>query len=184
MKTIIKPCDSIDIYMLLFGLSVWLPFDITCALTGFEKTFLLLCVVYNAIVIMTFIFARIFYRTKYIIENDCLTKKRKGNIVFSINSNDIEAIFIKKAKWYDYFYFVFDGFLNEFCFNLMKSHGSAISIIFYRCNAIKEEYSFLDMKRKSLKPDSYCNAFEHSEIMSYAKCVKLAKKLNIKPVFV
>ena len=170
--------------MLLFGLSVWLPFDITCALTGFEKTFLLVCVVYNAIAIMSFIFVRIFYRTKYIIENDCLTKKLKGNIVFSINSNDIEAIFIKKAKWYDYFYFAFDSFLNGGSLHLMQSHGSAISIIFYRCNAIKKEYSFFDLKRKSIKPDSYCNAFEHSEIMSYAKCVKLARKLNIKPVFV
>ena len=103
------------------------------------------------------------------------TKKK----IFQIKAQDIEAIYIKRGKWYSLLVF----FIQTIFATLAEEDTmSSFSIVFKRCEIIKTEKR--DTVSPSLKGNSCPDMFEYCDIMSVRKCKKLCKMIGVIPRFV
>lgn len=173
-----KPLDNIHFFYLLLGLAVLIFFDVVLIVVPFELSIFMVIMSLNCIPVIGFVLARVFYNVRYEIEGDVLSKYRGRELVFQIKKEDIEEIYIKKAKAIDFFGFSYQAILGPFT----KPYGTRISIAYYNCGITKQETQ--EIPRGSLVQDNYKRVNELCEIMSYARSLKLCKMLDISPVFI
>ena len=174
MKHKIKPLNTIHIYVYTAFILLAMPLNILLLTIKFDITLLLTSLIYHAVIVLCYLFTRLFYSTTYVIDDEFLTEYIKKDVVFKIKISDIEKIYIKKAKWYDFFAFWFDIIPSACC----CSHGSTISFVFNNYEILEERKT--EIPRQSIKP-RYIDktAMEHVEIFSRRKCALLCKYLNI-----
>jgi hypothetical protein len=135
-------------------------------------------IIMNLVPIITWIFARILYPNKYIVDNNYLIKYRRKQIVFKIKIDDIKCIYIKRMRISSFFSFIYEAICGPF----KKAHGTSISIA-YKNHEIKE-HEILELPRESLITDNCEELFQHCEILSYGKCIKLCKKIHMTPILI
>ena len=121
---------------------------------------------------LSYILIRRLYNISYVIDEEYIFKKRGKKVVFKIKIADLQAIYVKKAKWHSYFEFLIDAFVNE---GAKHAHSSSISFIYHNCDVVASET--LELSRESLKDQKYRNAFERNEIFSYRQCKKICEAI-------
>ena len=179
MKYKLKPLNTIHIYIFLTFTLFAIPFDIVLIASPFDIGLFLTQLVYHALIVLCYLFARLFYNVTYVVDDKFLTQYKGKCIVFKIEISDIKAVFIKKAKWYDFFAYWADVLLS-LC---ICTHGTSISFVFDSCE-INEKIN-TEIPRQSIKPSYlYKKATERVEIFSHRKCANICKRLQITPEFV
>ena len=79
-----------------------------------------------------------------------------------------------------YFSFVLDWLISGSSHSkCKKTHGTNFSIVFKECDVLKKEDH--DIPTLSLKPEELKDCFEHNEILSFRKCMKICKVMGIEP---
>lgn len=176
----IKPLDNFHLHFLFSGFLVVLPLNLLL-LTGVEDYLALFVtiMIIDLVILLVYIITRIIYPAKYEIKDGYLTKYRSKKKIFQIKVQDIEAIYIKRGKWYSLLVF----FIQTIFATLAEEDTmSSFSIVFKRCEIIKTEKR--DTVSPSLKGNSCPDMFEHCDIMSVRKCKKLCKMIGVIPRFV
>ena len=178
-KKVFKALDVVHCFYWFLFLVIFIPFDLTLIFTPFDLSLLITVLCMNGIPTLIFILVRVFYNVKYIIDERYLVKYKGKKIVFKISIQDVETVFIRKAKWYAFFPFV----LALVCGDIPKGKSlTCLSLVYQNCEIVKEEKR--EIKRPSLKNETYRSFFEHSEFFSLRKCKKICKKMGNDPIFV
>ena len=172
-KLIIKPMDNYLFH--LFLLPMWLIiFGCLTALAINNRIMLNSHLVISAIVILLFVFIRLFYPIKIVIDETELTMYKRKSILFKIKNKDIEKIFVKKGKWYAHFMFIFEGMCNS---SPSIKHVTNLSIVFKNCEVFKKDKG--PVEEIYIKPKEYDSYFDKTVTLSFFQCIRLCRFLNI-----
>lgn len=172
-----KPLNNIHMLYLIFTLLIFTPFDITL-LFHYSPSLLITVVLMNMLPLAIFAIVRMFFNTKYVVDDDYVIKYHGKKIVLKIKISDVNGIYIKKAKWFSFFTFIYEAICSPFT----QPHGTSFSLVFEKCDVIyplKQE-----IPRKSLISNNQKDLLEYCEILSFRRCKKLCKKLQIVPILV
>ncbi len=178
-KYIFKPLDNIFLCYLFPFLLFFLPVDIALFGPHFEINILLIVLITNTVSISVYLLARLIYPIRYEVDSASIVKYRYKKVIFKIQISDIEAIFIKKGKWYSFFPSILCAALGGMPDDTKMTN---LSIVFKKCDILKaEKREFIGL---SLKQEGYKDHFEMNEVLSLRKCRKICKKTGHKPIFV
>ena len=128
---------------------------------------------------------RLFCNIRYTADSEYLVKTKGKKTVFRIPVKNIIKIYIGRDSRFAYFSFFLAAAFEPTGFK--KTHGTNISIIFKECEILKKENHYATsyhIPKLSLKPSEYSECFEHSEILSLKKCMKICKIMGIEPEIV
>ena len=177
-KKIFKPQDNYHALLLLPWLLISLPFELVL-ITDYELTLLVIVLCMNIIPTAVFVLVRSFYRIKYVVDDNYIVKFRGKKIVFKIKTEDVEAVFVKKGKWYAIFFVL----LSMLCGVEPKDKVfTNISVVFKRCEIIRKEKG--EMFGESLKPEEYDDFFEKNDVMSLRKCIRICEIIKKAPIYI
>ena len=173
---IFKPLDNFHLHFLCVSLFVFIPFDICLFIAPFEVSLLITVLLMNFIPILVYTFIRFFYNIRYVVDDAYVIKYRKNKVVLKIRRDDLDEIYIQKGgmKFFGQFFIsiIFNtGFSKPFC--------TTMSFTFRNYDVIAA-YNNVEIPRPSIKDDS--SMFEYVEILSYRRCMRLCKYLNIEPI--
>ena len=177
-----KPCRLFSLYYLLLPLKFLFPLYVCACL--YPQNFLLPTVIIVSSLVALYFVSRIFYRIKYIIDDEYLTAYQGKKVFFKIKKSDIEYVYVKKGHWYDTFTFdltfVLIGFLGGT--DISNESFSNTSFIF-------KEYEILfrpktEIWRVSLNFQDRSIFMEMPELFSYRQGKKICKILGIEPIIV
>ena len=172
MKKVYKPLAPVHRFYFILYISVFALFDIAAFCGNFDPLLFWIVLIYNGTVCIAYFLVRVLYNVKYVIDDNYVYKKRGRKVLFKIKICDLEAIYVKKAKWHSYFAFVFDAFVNE---GAKRAHSSSISFVYYNCDLTTSEIS--ELSRESLRDQKLRDAFEQNEIFSYRQCKKICEAI-------
>ena len=184
MKNIfVKPLSEVHFYIMITCIYLpWLPLEIY-AIFSDEKLLQAIMITYILIVITVYVLYRFFYNVRYAVNSEYLVKTKGKKIIFKISVEKILGIYIKRASMLAYFPFVLDWLISGSSHSKYKeTHGTNFSIVFKECDVVKKEDH--DIPSLSLKPEELNDCFEHNEILSFRKCMKMCKVMGIEPQIV
>jgi hypothetical protein len=171
-----KPCRLFSLYYLLLPLKILFPLYVCACL--YPQNFLLPTVIIVSSLVALYFVSRIFYRIKYIIDDEYLTAYQGKKIFFKIKKSDIVYVYVKKGHWYDILIFIFMTMFEQ---TLFVECCSSISFMFKDCEeiiTIKRD----GFERISLVPKEKSNFYEMPEYFSYNQSKKICKLLEIEPI--
>ena len=176
----VKPMSEVHFYIMITCLYLpFFPLEIY-AIFGDEKMLQAIMITYVLIVITAYVLYRFFYNVRYTVNSEYLVKTKDKKIVFKIPVEKILGIYIKRASKLGYFPFVLDWIISGSSISkYKKTHGTNFSIVFKECDVLKKEDH--DVPCLSLKPEELKDCFEHNEILSFRKCMKICKVMGIEP---
>ena len=182
-KLSLKPLSEIHTYILVAALLLPLILDISVIFTkhiSLAKGLL----IYRLLIIAGFIIFRLFiYNVKFTVNSECLTKTKGKKVIFKVDVKEIVAIYIKRKSKFDIFIFWGETLLSAFaCMINIKPYGTFVSIVYKESSVCLEEIR--EMSLDSLKPITMKDFFEHNEILSFRKCMKMCKVMGIEPQIV
>lgn len=182
----VKPWSEIHLYLLLCYLSLlFIPLCPLAILGFFWTPLLIFNAIYTIVMIMLYTLWRLFCNIRYTADSEYLVKTKGKKIVFKIPVKKIIEIYIGRDSKFAYFSFLLAAAFEPTGF--AKTHGTNISIIFRECDIlIKEEncVTSYHIPKLSLKPEELNHCFEHNEILSFRKCMKICKVMGIEPEIV
>ena len=174
----VKPMSEVHFYIMITCLYLpFFPLEIY-AIFGDEKMLQATMITYVLIVITAYVLYRFFYNVRYAVNSEYLVKTKDKKIVFKIPVEKILGIYMKRASKLGYFPFVLDWITSGSSIST-KTHGTNFSIVFKECDVLKKEDH--DVPCLSLKPEELKDCFEHNEILSFRKCMKICKVMGIEP---
>ena len=179
MKYRFKPLNNMHLYfMYMFYLLIIPMFDIGCiivCLDEFDVEFFITCVILTAIPFLIYMFVRIFYSYKYIIDDEYLIKSKGNKIIFKIKIKDIKYIVIKKTNVLNFLKFIISLISG---YNLSTSNVTTMSIIYDKCEILNDTNN-KDFKREEVVENKEINEKEYVEILPYKKIKQICKIMNI-----
>jgi len=182
----LKPLSEYHTYFLVTLLTFPFLLDLSAIICK-EIALIKGLIIYRLSIIALFIIIRLFiYNIKFTVNSECLTKTKGRKVIFKVDVKDIEAIFIKKAskfnvfKLWGFFLLCFICESGEVVYN--GARGTDISIVYKESSVCLEEKQ--ELSRISLKPETMKDFFEHNEILSYKKCMRMCEVLGIEPQIV
>ena len=155
-----------------------------------EKNLIIMLVllIYRFLLVTVYIFLKLFiYNTKFSVNTECLTKTKGRKVIFKVDVKDIDAVFINPSSRFSILKFWLK-FIVNFIFVTPedifreKFLVTYISIVYKESSVCFEEKQ--EIPRVSLKPETMTDCFEHNEILSYKKCMKMCEVLGIEPQIV
>jgi len=179
MKYTFKPLNNMHLYfMYLFYIVVVACFDVGCILVSlneFNIDYFITCVIITAIPFLVYIFVRILYPYKYVIDDEDLVKYKKNKILFKIKIKDIKYIVVKKVNIFNYFKFIISLIS---LYNLSTSNVTTMSLIYEKCE-ILDDFKIKEFKREEVVENKETNEKEYVEILPYRKIKQICKIVNI-----
>lgn len=152
--------------------------DIGCIIMCFDEfdvAFFITCAIITAIPLLVYMFVRIFYSYKYIIDDEYLIKYKKNKIILKIKIKDIKYIIIKKANIIHFLKFIISLISG---YNLSTSNVTTMSILFEKCEILNDSNN-KEFKRNEVIENKEPNEKEYVEILPYRKIKKICKIMNI-----
>ena len=179
----VRPLGSLYYYRLLALLTFLLPFDIVLLFIPFDIVLFMIAVIYYSVVLLVFFLIRLFNFKRYEIDEEYIRKYDDTSIVFKLKRTDLLKVYVKRAPWYDYWFFLYDILSGGI---LTWTHGTRISFVFKKCEVLarsdKEKSLPTEMPLPSLKHKyDEKNLSEYVCSMTYAEAMRLCKILNIVP---
>ena len=179
MKYSFKPLNNMHLYfMYMFYLFIVPIIDIGCiivCLDEFDVGFFITCTIITAVPFLVYMFVRIFYPYKYIIDDEYLLKYNRNEIIFKIKIQDIKYIVIKKTNVLNFLKFIISLISG---YNLSTSNVTTMSIIYDKCEILNDSNN-KDFKREEVVENKEINEKEYVEILPYRKIQKISKIMNI-----
>ena len=179
MKYRFKPLNNMHLYfMYMFYLLIIPMFDIGCiivCLDEFDVGFFITCTIFTAIPFLVYMFVRIFYSYKYIIDDEYLIKSKRNKIIFKIKIKDIKYIVIKKTNVLNFLKFIISLISG---YNLSTSNVTTMSIIYEKCEILNDSNN-KDFKREEVVENKEPIEKEYVEILPYKKIIQICKIMNI-----
>ena len=111
---------------------------------------------------------RLFYNSRFILDDEYLTKYKGNRVVFKIKRADVLKIRIKRARWYDFFAFLYDAIPSQ----CSLSHGTNISFLFKSCEILESEKT--EIPRHSIK-----NKYEDKDLQEYVEILSLREATTL-----
>lgn len=185
----LKPRGEYHTYFLVTFLILPVLLDVAFVIEG-ETIGIKGLLIYRLSIIAIYISVRLFlYNVKFTVNSECLTKTKGRKIIFKADVKDIVAVFIKKTSKFNIFKF-WGCFLLSFIFQdpdivvYTSARGTYISIVYKEAYDCSKGKGADRLSQISLKPETMKYCFEHSEILSFRKCMKMCKVMGIEPQFV
>ena len=145
-------------------------------------------IIYRLSIIALFIIIRLFiYNIKFTVNSECLTKTKGRKVIFKVDVKDIDAVFINPSSRFSILKFWLNFIVSFICVTpeyifREKFLVTYISIVYKESSVCFEEKQ--KIPRVSLKPETMTDCFEHNEILSYKKCMRMCEVLGIEPQIV
>ena len=176
----VKPLSEIHTYILVAALLLPLIFDIA-AIDTKDISFAKGVLIYRLLIIGAFIIFRLFiYNVKFTVNSECLTKTKGRKVIFKVDVKEIVAIYIKRKSKFDFFIFWAETLLSAIAGTInINPYGTFVSIVYKESSVCLEEIR--EMSLDSLKPITMKDFYEHNEILSFRKCMKICKVMGIEP---
>ena len=179
----VKPWSEIHLY--LFITLLLLPILTFAVAAIFWSQMRIFLAIYTITIIMAYILCRLFCNVRYTVNSEYLVKTKGKKIIFKIPVKKIIKIYIGRDLKLAYF----SLWLDMICgiLECAHTHGTNISIIFRECDILKKEdhrVTDFQIPKLSLKPEELNDCFEHNEILSFRKCMKICKVMGIEPEIV
>ena len=173
----LKPLSSLYYYRLIALLTFPLLYDILLLCTPFNIVLFMAAAIYYTVVLLVFFFIRLFYLERYEVDEEYIKKYIGTRILFKLKRTDLLKVYIKRAPWYDYWFYLYDILSGGI---LTWTHGTCVSFVFKECEV--SEQLDKEMPLPSLKhkyDEKYLS--EYVDTLTFREASHLCGILNIVP---
>ena len=125
--------------------------------------------------LLTFIWFRVFYSCKYVIDDTYITKYKYKKILFKIKIKDIKYLGIRKRPKFRLFKFIFC--MLNYKFNI--HYFDTISFIYNQCECVTAYWKFDDEVHLKEFLDNGDDNFEYIDLLPLKDAIKLCNTLDI-----
>lgn len=182
MKYQFKPLFHLQAAHFAVFLPIPLFFDIVCLLAwclerSFNLQYFITCVVLTLFPVVAFVFVRLLYPFRYVIDEKYITKYKGKKVMLRLEIRNVNALIVKKATWLDHFKFFLMLITRD---NLSTSHITSVAFIFDQYEVLTDyNYKYPEFKRESLNNNIFPNCSEYVEILPFREIKKISKLLGV-----